>query len=80
MTTPVLRIPTVCPKCGAEGLVSLPVDRVGAGLMRGRLNSAGRVSTPRGWRATSSANKFANTCRRRCLKGFRGTSFVRGAA
>jgi hypothetical protein len=51
VTTPVLRIPTICPKCGVEGLVSLPVDRVAAGLMRGKLKLRG-ACRHRSWEAS----------------------------
>jgi hypothetical protein len=51
VTTPVLKIPTVCPKCGVEGLVSLPVDRVAAGLMRGKLELRGACRHP-SWEAS----------------------------
>ena len=51
MSTPVVRIPIVCPECGHECLMNMPVATAAAGLMNGRLELLGGCHHP-AWKAT----------------------------
>lgn len=53
MQMPKIRFPVICPQCGVESLMNLPVAEAASGLMRGSLKLKGQCLHA-AWNATET--------------------------